>query len=149
MRHRLLFFLALTGCVQPLQLVEDTPDLARVPPLSAPNPADSGTHRVRFLYYGSGTDKRRKEYRDSVTLKTQPVDASKLLPQFEREKKWARKREKYWGFSASNLPLNARVWYPEGAGPFPLVLIVHGNHDMKDFSDPGYAYLGELLASRG
>jgi hypothetical protein len=26
---------------------------------------------------------------------------------------------------------------------------VHGNHNMKDFSDPGYAYLGELLASRG
>jgi hypothetical protein len=41
------------------------------------------------------------------------------------------------------------VWYPEGDGPFPLVLIVHGNHNMKDFSDPGYAYLGELLASRG
>jgi hypothetical protein len=26
---------------------------------------------------------------------------------------------------------------------------VHGNHNMKDFSDPGYDYLGELLASRG
>ena len=34
-------------------------------------------------------------------------------------------------------------------GPFPLVLIVHGNHSMEDFSDPGYGYLGELLASRG
>ncbi len=34
-------------------------------------------------------------------------------------------------------------------GPFPLVLIVHGNHAMEDFSDPGYAYLGEHLASRG
>jgi hypothetical protein len=29
------------------------------------------------------------------------------------------------------------------------VLIVHGNHNYRDFSDPGYAYLGELLASRG
>jgi dienelactone hydrolase len=47
------------------------------------------------------------------------------------------------------LPLNARVWYPEGPGPFPLALIVHGNHNLADFSDPGYAYLGELLASRG
>ena len=47
------------------------------------------------------------------------------------------------------MPLNGRVWYPEGAGPFPLVLIVHGNHDMEKFSDPGYAYLGELRASRG
>ena len=38
---------------------------------------------------------------------------------------------------------------PQGAGPFPLVLIVHGNHSMVDYSDPGYTYLGELLASRG
>ncbi len=28
-------------------------------------------------------------------------------------------------------------------------MIVHGNHKMQEFSDPGYAYLGELLASRG
>src|SRR3989454_5280398 len=28
-------------------------------------------------------------------------------------------------------------------------MIVHGNHNMADFSDPVYAYLGELLASRG
>ena len=41
------------------------------------------------------------------------------------------------------------MWYPEGDGPFPLVLIVHGNHDPLDYSDPGYGYLGELLASRG
>jgi hypothetical protein len=27
--------------------------------------------------------------------------------------------------------------------------MVHGNHYMLDLSDPGYAYLGELLASRG
>jgi hypothetical protein len=29
------------------------------------------------------------------------------------------------------------------------VLVLHGNHDMKQYSDPGYGYLGELLASRG
>ena len=28
-------------------------------------------------------------------------------------------------------------------------MALHGNHDPKDFSDPGYDYLGELLASRG
>jgi dienelactone hydrolase len=47
------------------------------------------------------------------------------------------------------LPRNAQVWYPDGEGPFPLVLVVHGNHNMTDFSEPGYRYLGELLASRG
>ena len=34
-------------------------------------------------------------------------------------------------------------------GLFPLVLIVHGNHLMNDYSDPGYEYLGKLLASKG
>src|SRR5262249_53546245 len=60
---------------------------------------------------------------------------------------WARTR--YWGFDARKLPIQGRVWYPKGDGPFPLVLIVHGNHSAEKFSDPGYAYLGELLASRG
>ena len=53
------------------------------------------------------------------------------------------------GFDARALPLQARVWFPAGEGPFPLALIVHGNHDMEDSSDPGYGYLGEHLASRG
>ena len=40
------------------------------------------------------------------------------------------------------LGVNARVWYPDGPGPFPLALIVHGNHKMAEFSDPGYAISG-------
>ena len=55
----------------------------------------------------------------------------------------------YWGYDMDRLPLNATVWVPDGPGPFPLVLIVHGNHQMAEFSDPGYRYLGELFASRG
>ena len=42
----------------------------------------------------------------------------------------------YWGFDLDKLPLNARVWYPDAPGPFPLALIAHGNHRMNDFSDP-------------
>ena len=34
-------------------------------------------------------------------------------------------------------------------GPFPLVLVVHGNRMMEDFSDGGFAYLAEALARRG
>lgn len=58
-------------------------------------------------------------------------------------------RQWYWGFDFKHFPVNGRVWYPDGPGPFPLVLIVHGNHSMEEYSDPGYAYLGEHLASRG
>ncbi len=113
--------------------------------LAAPDPAAPGPHRVLTLYYGSGTDKNRPEYRDSVAIKTGPVDASTLVSLGES----AKSRNKYWGFGPDKMPLNARVWYPDGPGPFPLVLVVHGNHNMKDFSDPGYDYLGRLLASRG
>ncbi len=115
--------------------------------LAAPDPALPGSYRVRFLFYGVGTDIRRPEYGSSVAIKTRTVDASDFFKDFKGWKRWARR--KYWGFDVDKLPLNARVWYPEGTGPFPLALIVHGNHDMAEFSDPGYAYLGQLLASRG
>ena len=115
--------------------------------LGVANPADNGPYRVNTLFYGVGNDIRRPEYGPSVAIKTRTVDASAFFKDFKGWKRWARK--KYWGFDLDKLPLNARVWYPEGAGPFPLALIVHGNHGMAEFSDPGYAYLGELLASRG
>src|ERR1019366_4143567 len=103
----------LASCRAPSLLIRDDSDtqLAHTT-IAGPSTGDRGPYGTKFLYYGSGTDKNRAVYRDSVSL-------------------------------------NARVWYPDGPGPFPLVLIVHGNHDMKKFSDPGYAYLGEHLASRG
>lgn len=115
--------------------------------LAVENPGVNGTFHVQKLFYGVGNDIRRPEYGASVAIKTHAVDASDFFKDFKGWKPWARK--KYWGFGMDKLPQNARVWYPDGPGPFPLVLIVHGNHEMTDFSDPGYAYLGELLASRG
>ncbi|HEV8040663.1 MAG TPA: hypothetical protein VGP62_17460 [Bryobacteraceae bacterium] len=115
--------------------------------LSAPNPALPGPYSVKFLTYGNGTDIRRPEYAKSIAIKTTTVDASPFFKDFTGWK--ANLRKRYWGFGMDKLPLNGRVWYPDGPGPFPLALIVHGNHNMADFSDPGYQYLGELLASRG
>jgi dienelactone hydrolase len=132
----------------------ETPQLTQFQPagrapaeLDVENPANPGSYSVKVLFYGSGTDIRRPEYGSQVALKTPTVDGSKFFKDF---KGWRRSlRRHYWGFDADKLPLNARVWYPDGAGPFPLVLIVHGNHGMTDFSDPGYEYLGRLMASRG
>src|SRR5205807_1930218 len=115
--------------------------------LAVENHGVNGPYRVQKLFYGVGNDIRRPEYGSSVAVKTHTVDASGFFKDFKGWKRWARK--KYWGFDVDKLPLNARVCYPEGAGPFPLALIVHGNHRMSEFSDPGYEYLGELLASRG
>ncbi len=141
--------IALTAaCASPGLLVPDDSllQLAHTT-VTAPNPGEPGTYAVKFLYYGSGGDRRRPEYRDSLALRTRAVNGTPYLR--GGDKKALKKRWDYWGFDEKRLPVNARVWYPDGAGPFPLVLIVHGNHDMKKFSDPGYAYLGRHLASRG
>jgi hypothetical protein len=54
-----------------------------------------------------------------------------------------------WPFNASNVPINGLLRVPQGAGPFPLFLIVHGNHEPQEHSTPGYVYLLDLLASHG
>jgi hypothetical protein len=137
----------LGACTQPLKLTkDDSPTVLSHQLITAPNPGLNGSFAVKTMYYGSGTDKRRKEFRDSVSIKTKTVDAT---PFVTATPEIAKDREKDWGFGFSKFPINGRVWYPAGDGPFPLILIVHGNHDPLDYSDPGYGYLGELLASRG
>lgn len=54
-----------------------------------------------------------------------------------------------WPFTAANVPINGLLRVPQGTGPFPLCLIVHGNHSPEENSTPGYVYLLELLASHG
>lgn len=115
--------------------------------LSLENPGLPGKHQVQTWSYGSGKDRHRPEFAAAATLVARSVDGSGLIDNWDGLPGWL--RTSYWGFDAKALPLQARVWSPEGEGPFPLVLIVHGNHDMEDWSDPGYGYLGELLASRG
>lgn len=115
--------------------------------INAEDPGLKGSYQVSFLSYGSGKDKHRKEYGSEVTIITDSVDGSFFVDGWESL--GGKLRTKYFGFDLKSLPRNAMVWYPEGNGPFPLVLIVHGNHLAQDFSDPGYDYLGELLASRG
>ncbi len=125
-------------------VTETLPDLAQ---LDLPNPGNPGDYQVRMLTYGSGVDKRRVEYREDVDRVTASVDGSKFHPTVTGLE--ALYRNWFWGFRANELPINGRVWYPEGEGPFPLIVIVHGNHAMEEFSDPGYEYLGKLFASRG
>ena len=133
-----------------------------------PDPSLPGNYSIKTLTYGSGKDLRRPEFAEEVDLLTESVNAASYvnyrenlpdgLPEFMMDWKLTEilfsrfseiTRQSYWGFGVSDLPLNGRVWYPKGEGPFPLVLMVHGNHNMVDFSDTGYGYLGELLASRG
>ncbi len=143
--HLLLLFLplALAGCGTTSYLADISYlDDYQVEQIEAPDPSAEGTYSYRTYFYGSGDDKHRREYGEGVDFKTEPVDARPFMG-------GSNDMPRYWGFNFDSLPLNGRVWFPEGDGPFPLVLIVHGNHNMKDFSDPGYEYLGKLLAGRG
>jgi hypothetical protein len=124
-----------------------SPDPVVVEPLHIENPSQYGKFPVLSLTYGSGTDKQRAEFGKDRALTTEPVDASPFVKGSEG---WRMKLRKWhWGFDFDSFPVNGRVWYPDGDGPFPLVLVVHGNHSMEEHSDPGYAWLGELMASRG
>ena len=138
---------AALACTQALHLSrDDSAEVLAHHTIQAGDPGKTGPYAVRTLTYGSGTDRRRPEYRDSVAIRTSSVDASRFV---SLPAKAARERRRFWGFEPKAFPINGRVWYPDAPGRHPLVLVVHGNHDMKDFSDPGYAYLGQLLASRG
>ncbi|UTR15306.1 alpha/beta hydrolase [Salipaludibacillus sp. LMS25] len=114
-----------------------------ITPLVVPNPAEEGSYSFKSFSYGNGEDKHRDTFNKEVDIVSESVDASQFINE------WKNYREFFWGFDETALPLNGRVWMPEGEGTFPLVLIVHGNHSMEYFSDAGYGYLGELLASRG
>jgi dienelactone hydrolase len=115
--------------------------------LDLPDPSTPGTYGVATTSYGSGSHPYRSEYGVGADHHTGRFDGSAMLPGLAR---WqAGLRERYWGFALDALPLNALVWHPEGIGPFPLVLIVHGNHNMLRASDQGYGWLAHHLAGRG
>ncbi len=145
----LLAVVAATGLLaaQALPGVPDAvpPGYAGPPPQGQPidDPSAPGSDAYRFFTYGSGQDLHRPEFGREADLISSPVDASAYIS------KWPWLRKAFWGFDEKRLPLNGKVWMPEGEGPFPLVLMVHGNHLMEYFSEGGYDYLGELLASRG
>lgn len=158
-----LYSVSATGGFLSSRHYDDAADLGAEPPsadraasLLAEDPGLPGAFAVQAFTYGSGKDKHRPEFGDDATLLSDSVDGSRFA------KGWKWPRTLFWGFDAAKLPVNGRVWIPKsddtdpaGASgisskqPFPLVLMVHGNHLMEHFSDEGYGYLGELLASRG
>lgn len=126
---------------------------SEVSPIALPNPAMRGRYAVATLSYGSGNDRQRVAYGNGAALRTHSVDGSAFVQGWKDGAGlagwFARARTRYWGFDATAMPIQGRVWYPLRDEPSPLVLMVHGNHLMNESSDTGYDYLGELLASRG
>jgi len=106
------------------------------------DPSLPGNYNYSIHYYATPGQKI-DPYPGQNAMPAPTVDASALL------QGWSFIRKSQLGYEPDALPLNARVYMPEGSGPFPLTLILHGNHESGDRSDDGYAYLCELLASRG
>ncbi len=121
-------------------LYEDAPMPTAV---RAEYPGSAGAYDSLYFTYGSGQDRFRSEYAADADLLAEPADASTVTDHWTAYRSW------FWQTEITELPLNGRVWMPKGEGPYPLVLIVHGNHLMEEFSDAGYTYLGKHLASRG
>lgn len=142
-----IYFLSIRGLDMKPILNAAQLSVDKITPLTMESPASPGPFEVEYFTYGSGKDKLREEFNQGVKYLTEAVDGTAFLDHWEgisgKYRTWK------WGFDFRELPLNGRVWKPKGKGPFPLVLIVHGNHPMLDYSDPGYEYLGKLLASRG
>jgi len=115
--------------------------------LEAEDPGRKGDDAVEHLSYGSRNTRNRPEYGEKADLITSTVDGSDFVGSQGGFK--MKLRRLLLGFDPEHLPVNGLVWYPQGDGPFPLVLMVHGNHNLAEHSDPGYAYLGRHLASKG
>lgn len=115
---------------------------ATVAPEGLANPGAPGAYAWTTYYYGPKGQKV-EPYPGETMIEAPSANLSSLVYGWSGVRTWR------YGFDPSALPLNGTVWMPQGEGPFPLVLIVHGNHLASDRSDGGYAYLGELLASQG
>ena len=100
-----------------------------------------------YFTYSTGEDKHRNEYKNPDFL-SYSIDASEIMEDDWNQSKinW---REVFWGFNKENIPLNGRLWIPDGNEKYPIVSIIHGNHSMQEFSDNGYNYIGEFLSSHG
>ena len=129
------------GTLGMMELLQHERQETAAPPAPA-DPSVAGEYAVGYLTYGAA-DSYRGIFNQSDSLLTSPVDGRDFVSG------WSERRTRRFGFGPDRLPLNGHVWYPEADGRFPLVLMVHGNHAALEYSDLGYAYLGELLASRG
>ena len=116
-------------------------------PLALADPGAPGPLPVASFRYGSGLPAWRPEYGQGAALRTETIDLSDLV---ELGPVARPARRAALGYDLDSVPRNAVVWYPsEGDGPFPLLLIAHGNANLYVPSEDGYAWLGEHLASHG
>ena len=115
--------------------------------LKVSDPSQAGSFPIDSLFYGWGKGQTPKEIW-SRSRASYPGRGWQLFPGWLG--KTIRKTEKPILENGSRFTgAECSAMVSPGRGPFPLVLMVHGNHLDRDFSDPGYAYLGRHFASHG
>jgi len=102
------------------------------------DPAENGKYKFNMIRYGKQPFLFSLNEPDIISP---TVDLPHFLGDYSRNQGY--KTDAYHRFNNQNLALEAKAWLPITNQPLPLVIITHGN------SDPGFDYLGELLASRG
>lgn len=105
------------------------------------NPGGAGAFSYTSAIYASSGTQVIPRYMSPTSNYTTP--RKNISPFFNSVDEFS------WGFNATSVPLNGILRIPGGTGPFPLALFVHGNHDPFDYSDTGYVYLCNMLASQG
>lgn len=108
------------------------------------DPKSSGDHFYSTKIYASTGNQKITRYDDALSTVDYPVSRRLDISDFFNSV-----NSSYWTFGSDSVPLNGIVKVPTGNGSFPLAIFVHGNHDPTDYSDEGYEYLCELLASNG
>lgn len=58
-------------------------------------------------------------------------------------------RKLFFGYTPAHVPYEGDLYLPVGVKNAPLLVFVHGNHNMIEDNKGGYEYLGRYLAARG
>lgn len=58
-------------------------------------------------------------------------------------------RKLFFGYTPGHVPYEGDLYLPVGVKNAPLLVFVHGNHNMIEDNKEGYDYLGRYLAARG
>ncbi len=105
---------------------------------SVTNFRNQGNLKIEMIKYSSNYNPRRKDYNNSK-INSYTINIENFI----------KLKKNYWGYDETQVPLNGYIWKPKLKGKYPVIFCIHGNHNPKEFSEPGYDYLGEYFASKG
>ena len=111
------------------------------------DPGLPGSYKTLPLNYGCDPKRFPHAYTRNCPCDTDPQARTTDISAYLATPDWYVSSIR--GIKMQAVPLHARGYMPVGVGPFPLVLVVHGNRMPWEISYYGYDYLTAHLASHG